>query len=167
MKIACFSETLVSTAGANLCFRRPFEVDVDGKGIRGAEGSAGKEAKWRTESQPMFLYRVLERLCACADGYFWLKVESFLRPDRQYMRLFSFYTEASDVGETHSVVPGTVPTNPHGDKIQKTNIDNEQVVSRNNISAQLIRTCFVKSERKQLFTWSQALDRVRIYTYKL
>jgi hypothetical protein len=34
----------------------------------------------------MFLYCVLERLCACADGYFCLKVESILRADRQYVR---------------------------------------------------------------------------------
>jgi hypothetical protein len=34
------------------------------------------ENYWRTKSQPMFLYRVLERLCACAEGYFCLKVES-------------------------------------------------------------------------------------------
>jgi hypothetical protein len=30
----------------------------------------------RTKSHLMSLYRVLERLCACADGYFCLKVES-------------------------------------------------------------------------------------------
>jgi hypothetical protein len=34
---------------------------------------------WRTESQAMFLYRVSERLCACAEGYFCLKVEPLLR----------------------------------------------------------------------------------------
>jgi hypothetical protein len=42
------------------------------------------ENKRRTESQPMFLYRVLEWLCVCAEGYFCLKDESILRSDRQY-----------------------------------------------------------------------------------
>jgi hypothetical protein len=33
----------------------------------------------------MFLYRVLEQLWACPDGYFCLKAESILHLDRQYM----------------------------------------------------------------------------------
>jgi hypothetical protein len=39
---------------------------------------------WRTESQPMFLCRVLQRLCACADEYFCLMAETILRSDSTY-----------------------------------------------------------------------------------
>lgn len=39
------------------------------------------ESYGKTESHSMFLYRVFERLCACADGYLCLKVESVLYSD--------------------------------------------------------------------------------------
>lgn len=37
------------------------------------------ENQRKTVSQPMFPYYVIERLCACAEGYFCLKIDTISR----------------------------------------------------------------------------------------
>jgi hypothetical protein len=95
-------ENISTVVRVNLCVRCPLEIK--GKRITGVGGVSDKEAY--TVHTINIISQWQYFVSCCFSSY----VGNVFGLHNTYMHLFPFYPQASDIGKTHSLVPGAVYT---------------------------------------------------------